>query len=75
MSAYDYQLCRREVEAGVADTFEAEFSMVTGRPVETLSRGESPDRIVMIDAFDGKAASFARERGSDQKWMNPTHKS
>lgn len=52
MSAYDYQLGRREVETAIADTFEQEFPMVTGRSVEILSHGESPDRIALIDGIE-----------------------
>lgn len=45
MSAYDSMLGKREVEGSVADTFEAEFPMVTGRKVEILSRDETPDYV------------------------------
>src|SRR5215472_8138953 len=39
MSAYDYQLGRREVETAIADTFEQEFPMVTGRSVGEVRPG------------------------------------
>lgn len=42
----------REVEADVADTFEAEFPVVTGRTIKILSVGESPDRIALIDGVE-----------------------
>lgn len=49
MSGYDALLARREVEDSVADVFEAEFLVVTGRSVEIVGRGESPDYEVLID--------------------------
>ena len=33
----------------MADTFEAEFPVITGRPVEILSGGESPDLIALME--------------------------
>jgi len=50
--AYDDVLGLREVETDVADTFEAEFPVVTGRTVEILSAGESPDRVALIDGIE-----------------------
>ncbi len=50
--AYEDALGLREVETDVADTFEAEFPVVTGRTIEILSAGESPDRIVLIDGIE-----------------------
>jgi hypothetical protein len=49
---YDDALGLRESETAVADTFEAEFPVVTGRPVEILSHGESPDRIALIGGIE-----------------------
>jgi hypothetical protein len=49
MNGYDALLARREVEDSVADVFEAEFLVVTGRSVEIVGRGESPDYEVLID--------------------------
>ena len=43
--AYDNALGLRESETIHADTFEAEFPVITGRTVEILSHGESPDPI------------------------------
>ncbi len=51
-NAYDYALGRREAETSVADTFEAEFPVITGRPVQVLSAGESPDRIALINGIE-----------------------
>jgi hypothetical protein len=45
---YDDALGLRESETAIAGAFEAEFPLVTGRPMEILSQGESPDRIVLI---------------------------
>ncbi|MGO8918180.1 MAG: hypothetical protein ACLQJR_19950 [Stellaceae bacterium] len=50
--AYEDTLGRREVETGVADTFEAEFPVITGRTVKILSAGESPDRVALIDGIE-----------------------
>jgi len=50
--AYDNALGLREAEASVADTFEAEFPVVTGRTVKILSTSESPDRIALIDGIE-----------------------
>jgi hypothetical protein len=52
MSAYDSLLGKREVETDMAETFEAEFPVVTGRSVEILSHGESPDCIARIDGVE-----------------------
>jgi len=49
MSGYDALLGRREVEDSVAETFEEEFPVVTGRSVEIVVRGESPDCEALID--------------------------
>lgn len=50
--AYDNALGLREVEIAVADTFEGEFSIVTGQPVKILSAGESPDRVMLLDGIE-----------------------
>ena len=50
--AYDDALGLREVETGVADTFEAEFPMITGRTVKILSAGEAPDRVALIEGIE-----------------------
>ncbi len=50
--AYEDAVGGREVETGVADTFEAEFPVITGRTVKILSAGESPDRIALIDGIE-----------------------
>jgi|ERR1051326_597931 hypothetical protein len=74
MSAYDYQLGRREVETGVADTFEAEFPMVTGRPVEILSCGESPDRITRIDGIETGLELTAIQASSAEDMVFEMHR-
>lgn len=51
-NAYDWALGLREVETAQADTFEAEFPIVTGRPVQIVSFGESPDRLAVIDGIE-----------------------
>ena len=50
--AYDWALGLREGETADADTFEAEFPVVTGRTVQILSVGESPDRLALIDGVE-----------------------
>jgi hypothetical protein len=74
MSAYDYQLGRREVETGIADTFEAEFPMVTGRPVEILSHGESPDRIARIDGIETGLELTAIQAASAEDMVAEIHR-
>jgi hypothetical protein len=54
----------REVETGISDTFEAEFAMVTGRTVEILSAGESPDRIALTDRIETGIELTAIHAGS-----------
>jgi hypothetical protein len=65
--AYDNALGLREVETSVADTFEAEFLVVTHRTVEILSVGESPDRIAVIDGIETgvELASIKAGRADD----------
>ncbi|SRR5258708_15120251 len=50
--AYDNELGRLEVETDAADTFEAEFPVITGRTVRILSAGESPDRNALIGGIE-----------------------
>jgi|ERR1700712_1483368 len=50
--SYSDALGLREVETGIAETFEAEFPIVTGRAVRILSSGEAPDRIALIDGIE-----------------------
>lgn len=50
--SYEDSLGLREVETFVADTFEAEFPVVTGRAVRIVSYGESPDRVAYIDGIE-----------------------
>jgi hypothetical protein len=49
---YTFALGLREVETAAAETFESEFPVVTGRSVEVLSEGESPDRIALIAGIE-----------------------
>jgi hypothetical protein len=63
-NAYDYALGKREVEISVADTFEAEFPLITGRPVQILSAGESPDRIALIDGVEAGLELTSIKAGS-----------
>jgi hypothetical protein len=63
-NAYDYALGRRESETVHADTFEAEFPVITGRAVEILSGGESPDRIALIDGVETGVELTAIHAGS-----------
>ena len=44
--------------------FEAEFPVVTGRPVEILSHGETPDRIALIDGVETGVELTAIDAGS-----------
>lgn len=50
--SYTDALGLREVETGMAETFEAEFPVVTGRTVNILSSDEAPDRIALIDGIE-----------------------
>jgi len=51
-NAYDYALGLRELETGIADSFEAEFPIVTGRTVKLIeSIGDPPDRVAFIDGI------------------------
>ena len=50
--SYSDALGLREVETALADTFEAEFPIVTGRTVRILSIGEAPDRVASIDGIN-----------------------
>lgn len=62
--AYEDALGKRECEADVADTFEAEFPIITARTVKVLSAGESPDRIALIDGIDTGVELTAIKAGS-----------
>jgi hypothetical protein len=61
---YDDALGLRESEAAVADTFEAEFPVITRRPVEILSHGESPDRVALIEGIETGIELTAIHAGS-----------
>jgi hypothetical protein len=50
--SYTDALGLREVETSMAEAFEAEFPIVTGRTVRILSSGEAPDRIALIDGIE-----------------------
>jgi len=64
--AYEDALSLREVETGVADTFGAEFPIITGRTVEILSDGESPDRVALIEGIEtGVELTFVKAGGAD----------
>lgn len=57
---------RREVEAAVADTFEVQFPVITGRTVKILSTGEAPDRIALIDGAEtGLELTFIKAGSAD----------
>src|ERR1700730_784835 len=62
--AYDNALGLRESETIHADTFEAEFRVITGRTVEIVSGGESPDRIALIDEVETGIELTAIHAGS-----------
>ena len=49
----DNALGLRESEITHADTFEAEFPVITGRTVEIIpSEGDPPDRVALIDGVE-----------------------
>jgi hypothetical protein len=62
--SYTDTLGLREVETGIADTFQAEFPVITGRTVEMLSVSESPDRIALIDGIETGIEFTAIHAGS-----------
>jgi hypothetical protein len=63
--AYDYALGLRESETMCADTFEAEFPVITGRTVEIIpSEGDPPDRIALIDGVETGIELTAIHAGS-----------
>ena len=62
--AYDDALGLREVETAIADTFEAEFPITTGRIVKILSAGEAPDRVALIDGIETGVELTAIKAGS-----------
>ncbi len=64
-SAYDYALGLRELETDVADSFEAEFPVVTGRTVKLIeSVGDPPDRVALIDGMETGVELTAIHAGS-----------
>jgi len=64
---YTDALGLREVETCIADTFQAEFPIVTGRTVEILAAGDPPnppDRIALIDGIETGIELTAIHAGS-----------
>lgn len=74
MNAYDSLLGKREVETGMAETFEAEFPVVTGRTVEILSYGESPDCIAQIDGIETGVELTSIKAGSAENMILEMHR-
>jgi hypothetical protein len=68
--SYSDALGLREVETDMADTFEAEFPVVTGRAVRILSTGptgDAPDRIALIDGIEtGLELTAVKSDGAEQ---------
>jgi hypothetical protein len=63
--AYDRALGLRESEAATADTFEAEFPIVTDRRVRLIeSMGDPPDRIALMDGIETGVELTAIHAGS-----------
>jgi hypothetical protein len=63
--AYEDALGLRETETIHADTFEAEFPVITGRTVEIIpSEGDPPDRIALIDGVETGIELTAIHAGS-----------
>lgn len=66
-NSYDFALARREIETGAAETFEAEFPVVTGRSIEIVSEGESPDRVALIAGIEtGVELTLVKAGGADE---------
>jgi hypothetical protein len=63
---YDDAVGLFEVETAIADTFEAEFPIITGRTVKMLSGGEAPDRVALIDGIETGVELTAIKAGSAQ---------
>jgi hypothetical protein len=61
---YEDALGLREVESAIADTFEAEFPVITGRGVEIIDGGEAPDLIARIDGVETGVELTAIHAGS-----------
>jgi hypothetical protein len=70
----DYEYGRRLSESYIAETFESEFPAVTGRAVEILSEGESPDRIALIDGKETGIELTAIHAGSAEDIMAEIHR-
>ena len=65
IDAYDNALGLREVETSVAETFEAEFPVVTGRTVNMIeSAGDPPDRVALVDGNETGVELTAIHAGS-----------
>jgi len=65
--AYSDALGLREVETAIADAFEAEFPIITGRTVTILSSGEAPDRLALIDGIEtGLELTSVKADGAEQ---------
>ena len=63
--AYDNALGLRESESSVADTFEAEFPVVTCRTVKIIELdGDPPDRVALIDGIETGVELTAIHAGS-----------
>ena len=80
--AFEDALGLREVETAIADTFEAEFPIITGRIVKILSAGEAPDRVALIDGIETGVELTGIKAGSadaivDEVWRiaSKKHKS
>lgn len=67
--AYDDALGLREVETSIADTFEAEFPMITGRTVKMMSAGEAPDQVALIDGIETGVELTSIKAGSADRIM------
>ena len=64
--SYDDTLGLREAETSIAEAFEAEFPVVTGRTVTIVSVGESPDRIALVDGIKtGVELTAIKASGAD----------
>jgi hypothetical protein len=63
--AYDNALGLRESETATAETFEAEFAIVTGRTVKLIeSVGDPSDRVALIDGTETGVEFTAIHAGS-----------
>ncbi len=68
IDAYENALGLREVETSVAETFEAEFPVVTGRMVKLIeSAGDPPDRLALVDGNEtGVELTAIHASGADE---------